>query len=134
MQELEDQWHNFSLERIFIENKIYRNIEKEETWEGVIKAIRDGITPFTKILKRDVTNDDITRLTEIKIKRISKFDIDKAKEKIENLEDQISLVKANLGNLIEFAISYFTRLKKDYSLDKKRRTEIKVMMLMLNRL
>ena len=126
LQELEDQWHNFSLERIFIENKIYRNIEKEETWEGVLKAIRDGITPFTKILKREVTNDDIARLTEIKIKRISKFDIDKAKEKIENLEDQISEVKANLGNLIEFAISYFTRLKKDYSSDKNRRTEIKI--------
>ena len=126
LMELEDQWHNFSLERIFIENKIYRNIEKEETWEGVLKAIRDGITPFTKILKREVTNDDIARLTEIKIKRISKFDIDKAKEKIENLEDQISKVKANLGNIIEFAISYFTRLKKDYSSDKNRRTEIKV--------
>ena len=126
LMELEDQWHNFSLERIFIENKIYRDIEKEETWEGVLKAIRDGITPFTKILKREVTNDDIARLTEIKIKRISKFDIDKAKEKIENLEDQISVVKANLGNLIEFAISYFTRLKKDYSSDKNRRTEIKV--------
>ena len=126
LMELEDQWHSFSLERIFIENKIYRNIEKEETWEGVLKAIRDGITPFTKILKREVTNDDIARLTEIKIKRISKFDIDKAKEKIENLEDQISEVKANLGNLIEFAISYFTRLKKDYSSDKNRRTEIKV--------
>ena len=126
LMELEDQWHNFSLERIFIENKIYRNIEKEETWEGVLEAIRDGITPFTKILKREVTNDDIARLTEIKIKRISKFDIDKAKEKIENLEDQISEVKANLGNLIEFAISYFTRLKKDYSSDKNRRTEIKV--------
>ena len=126
LMELEDQWHNFSLERIFIENKIYRNIEKEETWEGVLKAIRDGITPFTKILKREVTNDDIARLTEIKIKRISKFDIDKAKEKIENLEDQISEVKANLGNLIEFAISYFSRLKKDYSSDKNRRTEIKV--------
>ena len=126
LMELEDQWHNFSLERIFIENKIYRNIEKEETWEGVLKAIRDGITPFTKILKREVTNDDIARLTEIKIKRISKFDIDKAKEKIENLEDQISEVKDNLGNLIEFAISYFTRLKKDYSSDKNRRTEIKV--------
>ena len=126
LMELEDQWHNFSLERIFIENKIYRNIEKEETWEGVLKAIRDGITPFTKILKREVINDDIARLTEIKIKRISKFDIDKAKEKIENLEDQISEVKANLGNLIEFAISYFTRLKKDYSSDKNRQTEIKV--------
>ena len=126
LQELEDQWHNFSLERIFIENKIYRNIEKEETWEGVLKAIRDGITPFIKILKRDVADDDIARLTEIKIKRISKFDIDKAKEKILSLETQILEVKANLGNLIEFTILYFTRLKKDYSSDKKRRTEIKI--------
>ena len=126
LNELEDQWHSFSLERIFIENKIYRNIENEETWEGVLTAIRKGITPFIKILKREVLDEDISKLTEIKIKRISKFDIDKAKEKIENLETQISDVKANLGNLIEFAISYFSRLKKDYSVDKQRKTEIKI--------
>ena len=124
--ELEDQWHNFSLERIFIENKIYRDIEKEETWEGVLRSIRDGIKPFIKNLKRDVTDDDISRLTEIKIKRISKFDIDKAKEKIDNLENQIKEVKTNLSNLIEFAIAYFTRLKKDYSENKQRKTEIKI--------
>ena len=124
--ELEDQWHNFSLERIFIENKIYRDIEKEETWEGVLRSIRDGIKPFIKNLKRDVSDDDISRLTEIKIKRISKFDIDKAKEKIDNLENQIKEVKTNLSNLIEFAIAYFTRLKKDYSENKQRKTEIKI--------
>ena len=124
--ELEDQWHNFSLERIFIENKIYRDIEKEETWEGVLRSIRDGINPFIKNLKRDVSDDDISRLTEIKIKRISKFDIDKAKEKIDNLENQIKEVKTNLSNLIEFAIAYFTRLKKDYSENKQRKTEIKI--------
>ena len=126
LQELEDQWHNFSLERIFIENKIYRDIEKEETWNGIMTAIKDGIKPFIKILKRAVIDEDIAKLTEIKIKRISKFDIDKAKEKIENLENQIDEVKVNLSNLIEFTISYFNRLKKDYALEKKRKTEIKI--------
>ena len=126
LQELEDQWHNFSLERIFIENKIYRDIEKEETWDGIMTAIKDGIKPFIKILKRAVIDEDIAKLTEIKIKRISKFDIDKAKEKIENLENQIDEVKVNLSNLIEFTISYFNRLKKDYALEKKRKTEIKI--------
>ena len=126
LQELEDQWHNFSLERIFIENKVYRDIEKEESWEGVLQAIEVGIKPFVKVLKREVTEDDIAKLTEIKIKRISKFDIDKAKEKIENLENQISEVKINLSKIVEFAIAYFTRLKKDYSNEKQRKTEIKI--------
>ena len=126
LQELEDQWHNFSLERIFIENKIYRDIEKEETWDGIMTAIKDGIKPYIKILKRAVIDEDIAKLTEIKIKRISKFDIDKAKEKIENLENQIDEVKVNLSNLIEFTISYFNRLKKDYAVEKKRKTEIKI--------
>ena len=124
--ELEDQWHNFSLERIFIENKIYRDIEKEESWEGVLIAIKKGINPFTTNLKRNVNDDDIIRLTEIKIKRISKFDINKAIEKMENLELQISEVKENLDNLIDFSIDYFERLKKDYSLEKRRKTEIKI--------
>ena len=126
LRELEDQWHNFSLERIFIENKIYRDIEKEETWDGVLFAIRNGIKPFVNNLKREVSNDDFSRLTEIKIKRISRFDIDKAKEKIENLENQIKDVKVNLLNIIEYSISYFTRLKKDYSDNKNRKTEIKI--------
>ena len=126
LRELEDQWHNFSLERIFIENKIYRDIEKEETWDGVLLAIRNGIKPFINNLKREVSNDDISKLTEIKIKRISRFDIDKAKEKIENLENQIKEVKVNLLNIIEYSISYFTRLKKEYSDNKNRKTEIKI--------
>ncbi len=124
--ELEDQWHNFSLERIFIENKIYRDIEKEDTWEGVLTAIKKGISPFTNNLKRNVNDDDIIRLTEIKIKRISKFDINKAIERIENLEILISEVKQNLNNLIDFAIDYFERLKRDYSSEKSRKTEIKI--------
>ena len=82
LQELEDQWHSFSLERIFIENKIYRDIEKEVSWEGVLRAIKNGVEPYINDLKRNVTEEDIIKLTDIKIKRISKFDIDKAKEKI----------------------------------------------------
>ncbi len=124
--ELEEQWHFASLERIFIENRIYRDIEEEETWEGVISAIDKGLKPHTKHLKRKVTEDDITRLTEIRIKRISKFDIDKAQQKIEALEEQIAEVKHHLEHLIDYAIAYFKRLKKDYGKGKERKTEIRI--------
>ena len=126
LNELEEQWHFASLERIFIENRIYRDIEEEETWEGVIAAIDRGLQPHIQHLKRPVTKDDIARLTEIKIKRISKFDIDKAQQKIEALEAQIEEVKSHLSNLINYAISYFKRLKIDYGKGKERKTEIKV--------
>jgi len=125
LQELENQWHFSSLERIFIENRIYRDIEEVATWEGVIEAIRKGLKPFTSMLKRVVTEEDIVRLTEIRIKRISKFDIDKAQQKIEALEDEIEKVKYSLANIIEFAIEYFTKLKNDYGKGRERKTEIK---------
>ncbi|GAA3790753.1 DNA gyrase/topoisomerase IV subunit A [Corallibacter vietnamensis] len=124
--EFEEQWHFASLERIFIENRIYRDIEEEETWEGVIKAIDKGLQPHITHLKRPVTEDDIVRLTEIRIKRISKFDIDKAQQKIDALEDQIAEIKHHLANLIEYAIAYFERLKKDYGEGKERKTEIRI--------
>ncbi|WP_420379464.1 DNA gyrase/topoisomerase IV subunit A [Gilvibacter sp.] len=124
--ELEEQWHFASLERIFIENRIYRDIEEEETWDGVISAIDKGLKPHIKHLKRAVTTEDITRLTEIRIKRISKFDIDKAQQKIEALEEQIAAVKHHLAHLIEYAIDYFKRLKKTYAAGKERKTEIRV--------
>ncbi|RLD29367.1 MAG: DNA gyrase/topoisomerase IV subunit A [Bacteroidetes bacterium] len=124
--ELEEQWHFASLERIFIENRIYREIEEEETWEGVIKAIDNGLKPHISHLKRAVVEDDIVRLTEIRIKRISKFDIDKAHQKIEALEEQIEQIKHHLENLIDYAIAYFMRLKKDYGKGKGRKTEIKI--------
>ncbi|TYA59061.1 DNA gyrase/topoisomerase IV subunit A [Formosa maritima] len=123
--EFEEQWHFASLERIFIENRIYRDIEEEETWEGVIKAIDKGLKPHTKHLKRAVLEEDIVRLTEIRIKRISKFDIDKAQQKIDALEDQIAQVKHHLANLIDYAITYFERLKKDYGKGRERLTEIR---------
>ena len=125
LHELEEQWHFASLERIFIENRIYRDIEEEETWEGVIKAIDLGLKPHIKHLKRAVTEDDIVRLTEIRIKKISKFDIDKAKQFIESLEEKIAQVKEYLNHLIAYAIDYFKRLKTTYGKDKGRKTEIR---------
>ncbi|SEB44967.1 topoisomerase-4 subunit A [Tenacibaculum sp. MAR_2009_124] len=126
LNELEEQWHFSSLERIFIENRIYRDIEEVETWKGVIEAIDLGLKPHTKHLKREVTEEDIVRLTEIRIKKISKFDIDKAKQFIEGLEEQIAEVKKHLDNLIEFAIDYFKNLKAKYGKGKERKTEIRI--------
>ena len=125
LQELENQWHYASLERIFIENKVYRLIEEEETWEGVLKAIDDGIKPHIGHLKRPVIEEDLVRLTEIRIKRISKFDIDKAQQRIEALEEDIAAVKHNLDHLIDFAIDYFNQLKKDYGKGRERKSEIR---------
>src|SRR5690606_13756513 len=126
LSELEEQWHFASLERIFIENRIYRDIEEEETWEGVISAIDKGLQPHVKHLKRAITEEDIVRLTEIRIKRISKFDIDKAQQKIDALEDQIAEIKHHLANIIDYAIAYFTRLKKEYGAGRERKTEIRI--------
>jgi len=126
LAELQEQWHFASLERIFIENRIYRDIEEESTWKGVIKAIDKGLKPHIKHLKRGVTEEDIVRLTEIRIKKISKFDIDKAKQLIESLEEKIANVKNNLANLIEFAIDYFKGLKTKYGKERNRKTEIRL--------
>ncbi|MBW7870969.1 MAG: DNA gyrase/topoisomerase IV subunit A [Flavobacteriia bacterium] len=126
LDELQEQWHFSSLERIFIENRIYHDIENEETWEGVIKAIDKGLKPHTAHLLREVTEEDIVRLTEIRIKRISKFDMDKAQQYIESLEDKIANVKHHLENLIEYAIDYFKNLKSKYGKGKERKTEIRI--------
>ncbi|MFN4764098.1 DNA gyrase/topoisomerase IV subunit A [Gillisia sp. Q332] len=124
--EFEEQWHFASLERIFIEKRIYRDIEEEETWQGVIHAIDEGLKPHTKHLKRAITEEDIVRLTEIRIKRISKFDIDKAQQKIDALEEEIEKVKHHLAHLTDYAIAYFTRLKKEYGEGKERKTHLRL--------
>ncbi len=126
LAELEEQWHFASLERIFIENRIYRDIEEEETWEGVIAAIDKGLKPHTKALKRAVTEEDIVRLTEIRIKRISKFDLDKAQQHIESLDERIAQTKHNLEHLVEFAIDYFKNLKSKYGKGRERKSEIRI--------
>ncbi len=123
--ELQDAWHMGSLEKIFIENRIYLLIEECETWECVIKTIDKGLDPWKKLLKRPVTEDDITRLTEIKIKRISKFDAFKAENIIKSIEIELVEVQNYLDNLIEFAINYFKSLKKKYGKGKERKTEIR---------
>jgi topoisomerase-4 subunit A len=126
LSELEAQWHAASLERIFIENRIYRDIEEEETWEGVIAAIDKGLAPHTRHLRRAVTEEDILRLTEIKIKKISKFDLGKAQQYLDTLEEKIAEIKHHLANLIAWAIAYFNRLKETYGKDRGRKSEIRV--------
>ena len=122
--ELAEKWHFSSLEKIFIENRIYRDIEECETWEAVIKAIDDGLKPFKKLLKREVTENDIVRLTEIKIKRISKYDSFKADEEIQALEKAIDETEKNLRNLTKFTIRWFEELGKKYGKGRERKTEI----------
>jgi topoisomerase-4 subunit A len=125
LSELEDQWHNASLEKIFIENRIYLLIEKCETWDCVLSTIDKGLEPFKKILQREVTHDDLVRLTEIKIKRISKYNAFKAEEQIKKVEQEMEEVKNHLNHLVEYAINYFKQIKKKYGKGRERKTEIR---------
>lgn len=135
--ELEEKWHFASLEKIFIEKRIYRDIEECESWEEVLVAIREGLdkyvaTPETTTgagdsrlkLHRNITEEDITRLTEIKIKRISKYNTFKADELIRGIEEELEQVKYDLAHLVEYTIKWFEYLKNKYSKGKERRTEI----------
>lgn len=123
--ELEEEWHFSSLEKIFIEKRIYRDIEECETWEAVIAAIDKGLKPYKKLFKREITRDDIISLTEIKIKRISKYDSSRADEHIRGLEDELAEVANHLANIIPYAINYYRQIKKKYGKGKDRRTEIR---------
>ncbi|MFN7013130.1 MAG: DNA gyrase/topoisomerase IV subunit A [Bacteroidia bacterium] len=125
MNELEEAWHFSSLEKIFIEKRIYRKIEEEETWEGVLSAINTGLKPYKKMFKRDITDEDIVKLTEIKIKRISKFDSFKADEHIKGLEDEMAEVQHHLDNITDYTVEYYKNLKKKYGKGRERKTEIK---------
>ena len=124
LNELENQWHSISLERIFIENRIYRDIEEKTTWDEVLSTIDSGLEPFKSKLKKDVTVDDIKKLTEIPIRKISKFDLDKVKDKLDSIEVNIEEVKNNLNHLVDYTIQYFTHLKKHYGKERKRKTKI----------
>jgi len=125
LQELESQWHMSSLEKIFIENRIYRDIEECETWDAVLETIDKGLDPFKKLLRREVTQEDIIRLTEIKIKRISKFDGFKADEYIKGIESDIEETQNHLDHITDYAIHYFEALLKKYGKGRERNTEIK---------
>ncbi len=122
--ELEERWHFSSLEKIFIEKRIYRDIEDCETWEAVIEAIDKGLRPYKRRFRREITRDDLIRLTEIRIKRISKFDSFRAEEEIKGLEDALAETKRNLKSLTRYAIRYFEGLKKSYGKGRERRTEL----------
>ena len=126
LDELNEKWHFSSLEKIFIENKIYRDIEDSETFEHVIEMIDKGLEPHKSKLLREVTQDDIIALTEIKIKRISKFDAFKADEILRGIEKEIKEVKHNLKHINDYAISYFERLRDKYGKGRERKTEIKL--------
>jgi len=123
--ELLEQWHFSSLEKIFIEKRIYRDIEECETWEAVIKTIDKGLKPYKKQFHRKITEDDIVRLTEIKIKRISKYNSFKADEIIEGIELEIDEVNNQLEHLIDYAVNYFRQIKKKYGKGRERKTELR---------
>lgn len=125
LDELENEWHFSSLEKIFIENRIYRDIEQCETWEAVIDAIGEGLKAHLHKLRREVTADDIVRLTEIKIKRISKFNSFKADDHIKSIEDEIDEVNNHLQHLVEYAINFFQQIKKKYGNGRERKTELR---------
>ncbi len=123
--ELEDSWHLSSLEKIFIENRIYLDIEKCETWEDIIKTIDIGLEYFKHLFKREVTREDIIRLTEIKIKRISKYNSFKADEYIKSIEEEVKVVIYNLANIVDYTIDYYETILKKYGKGKERKTEIR---------
>ena len=124
LEELNNQWHNISLEKIFIENRIYRDIEDKTSWELVLSSIEEGLKPFTKKLRKQVSQDDIKKLTEIPIKKISKFDLNKVNEKLTSINTNIDEVKNNLEHITDYTIKYFEYLKKEYGSERKRKTKV----------
>ena len=122
--ELDEDWHFSSLEKIFIEKRIYRDIEDCETWEEVMAAIHAGLKPYKKKFNREITDEDVTRLTEIKIKRISKYDAFKADEHLKSLTDKIKETKDHLDNIKQYSINYFKNLLKKYGKGRERKTKI----------
>ncbi len=124
LAELGERWHFSSLEKIFIENRIYRRIEECETWEAVMSEIWEGLKPFLKLLRREVTDEDVARLTEIKIKRISKYDAFKADELLRGIEDKIAEAEKNLKNLTRYTIKWFKDLKEKYGKEHPRKTKL----------
>ncbi len=126
LSELQEKWHYTSLEKIFFEEKIYKELEKKyETWEKVLEGIDKAFVPFKKLLKRDITREDIVKLTEKPVRRIYKLDIDELNEQIKVLEDDIKQVKYDLEHLTEFAVAYYENLLKKFGKGRERKTEIK---------
>jgi topoisomerase-4 subunit A len=126
LNELQEKWHYTSLEKIFFEEKIYKELEKKyETWDKVLEGIDKAFVPFKKQLKRNISREDIIKLTEKPVRRIYKLDIDELNAQIKALEAEIKQVKYDLNNLIDFAVAYFENLLKKYGKGRERKTEIK---------
>ncbi len=126
LNELQEKWHYTSLEKIFFEEKIYKELEKKhETWDKVLDGIDKAFVPFKKQLKRDISREDIIKLTEKPVRRIYKLDIDELNAQIKGLEADIKQVKNDLNNLVDFAVAYFENLLKKYGKGRERKTEIK---------
>ncbi len=127
LRELQEKWHYTSLEKIFFEEKIYKELEKKhETWDKVIAAIDKAFMPFKKILKREVTREDILKLTEKPVRRIYKLDIEDLDRQVKSLEEDIKQVTHHLEFLTEYAISYYEELLKKFGKGRERKTEIKL--------
>src|SRR5690606_31976083 len=127
LAELQEKWHYTSLEKIFFEEKIYKELEKKhETWEKVLVAIDKAFVPFKKQLKRDITREDIIKLTEKPVRRIYKLDIDELNEQIRNIDKEIKQVKYDLDNLTDFTVAYYENLLKKYGKGRERKTEIRL--------
>jgi len=126
LAELQEKWHYTSLEKIFFEEKIYKELEKKhETWDKVLSAIDKAFDPFKKLLKRDITREDIIKLTEKPVRRIYKLDIDELNDQIKNLEADIKQVKHELANLTDYAVAYYENLLKKFGKGRERKTELK---------
>jgi len=126
LAELQEKWHYTSLEKIFFEEKIYKELEKKHSsWEKVLVAIDEAFDPFKKKLKRAITREDIVKLTEKPVRRIYKLDIDELNEQIRELEAAMKQVRHDLDNLVDFAVAYYEGLLKKYGKGRERRTEIK---------
>src|SRR5688572_2916624 len=126
LAELQEKWHYTSLERIFFEEKIYKELEKKHaTWDKVLEAIDDAFKPFKKQLKRAITREDIIKLTEKPVRRIYRLDIDELNDQIKGLEADIKQVKHDIANLVDYAVAYFENLLKKYGKERARKTEIK---------
>ncbi len=124
--ELQEKWHYTSLEKIFFEEKIYKELEKKhDTWEKVLTAIEKAFVPYTRHLKRNITREDVLKLTEKPVRRIYRLDIDQLNEQIKGIEGEMEQVQYNLNHLTDYAVEYYEGLLKKYGKGKERKTEIK---------
>ncbi len=127
LAELQEKWHYTSLEKIFFEEKIYKELEKRyATWEKVLDGISEAFKPFRKQLRRDITREDVVKLTEKPVRRIYKLDIEELDAQIKGLDKEIKQVKHDLNNLVDFAVAYYENLLQKYGKGRERKTEIKL--------